>query len=502
MHLPWLSVIFLICFYVLTPLIRPGFFVSDDGDWMIIRLSAFYQSLREGQFPVRFLGRLNFDYGYPVAVFLYPGFMYLGSIIHFLGFSFSDSIKIIIAICVLGTGAVLYLFLSKYFSRLASFCGAASSIMAPYLLFDIYKRGSIGEILAIFMGVLAFTALDRRYIVTGIFALCGLILSHNTIALLFMILIFAFILFRRTWSDLILVSLSLGISAFFWIPALYERAYIIFDNTVISNPFEFFAVGENLVLLGYLPLVCLAVILTNFRKIRNGRPLLVFMTVVYAGVIFFASPLSAPLWTIRNFGMFIQFPYRFLTLNTLIGAYLVSNVVNALSEKKSVIFSVVALIYLFINAYGQLARIEYSDKPDSFYYTNEATTTVADEYMPRWVKYKPTMHATQKAAFFTGSGEIKVKETLSHKITLDVVAREPSIIRINKIYYPGWGVLVNGVPGKIDYDNDQGLIHVKVPTGKFEIYAEFRENLFRFIADIISLISLILMVFYLRRKYD
>ncbi len=88
-----IAVIVLVCI----PLFRPGFFVSDDGGWMVIRLSAFYQSLREGQFPVRFLGRLNHGYGYPVANFLYPGYMYIGSVIHFLGFSFVNTVKIILA---------------------------------------------------------------------------------------------------------------------------------------------------------------------------------------------------------------------------------------------------------------------------------------------------------------------------------------------------------------------------------------------------------------------
>lgn len=72
-----------------TPLMRSGFFITDDGEWMIIRLSAFYQSLADGQFPVRFLGRLNNSYGYPVSNFLYPGFLYLGSLLHILGASFS-----------------------------------------------------------------------------------------------------------------------------------------------------------------------------------------------------------------------------------------------------------------------------------------------------------------------------------------------------------------------------------------------------------------------------
>ena len=87
-NLIWVILIFVLGIFIVSPLFRPGFIVTDDGNWMVIRLSAFYQSLRDGQFPVRFLGRLNFSYGYPVANFLYPGFMYIGSLLHAFGLSF------------------------------------------------------------------------------------------------------------------------------------------------------------------------------------------------------------------------------------------------------------------------------------------------------------------------------------------------------------------------------------------------------------------------------
>ncbi|MEK7065711.1 MAG: hypothetical protein AAB961_01850, partial [Patescibacteria group bacterium] len=88
LELRWYILVILVSLFVLWPLLRSGFYISDDGEWMVIRLSAFYQSLAEGQFPVRFLGRLNYSYGYPVANFLYPGFLYIGSILRFIGFSF------------------------------------------------------------------------------------------------------------------------------------------------------------------------------------------------------------------------------------------------------------------------------------------------------------------------------------------------------------------------------------------------------------------------------
>src|SRR5260221_206715 len=93
-HIIFIAIIIFLSIPVLLPLFKSGFFQSDDGEWMIIRFSAFHQALREGQFPVRFLERLDFEYGYPVANFLYPGFMYLSEIPKLLGFGFVDTIKI------------------------------------------------------------------------------------------------------------------------------------------------------------------------------------------------------------------------------------------------------------------------------------------------------------------------------------------------------------------------------------------------------------------------
>src|SRR3989304_8256280 len=76
-------------------LIHQGFPLTDDGNWMVIRFSAFYEVLRSGEFPVRFLTRLNNGFGYPVSNFLYPLFMYLGAPVHALGISFVDTIKLI-----------------------------------------------------------------------------------------------------------------------------------------------------------------------------------------------------------------------------------------------------------------------------------------------------------------------------------------------------------------------------------------------------------------------
>ena len=70
-YLLWLFLVGLLAIPALLPLFSQGMFVSDDGGWMIVRSSAFHEAFRDGQVPTRFLGRLNQEYGYPVAHFLY-----------------------------------------------------------------------------------------------------------------------------------------------------------------------------------------------------------------------------------------------------------------------------------------------------------------------------------------------------------------------------------------------------------------------------------------------
>src|SRR3989338_3972110 len=88
------SQIFLIIVFsliALWPFFKKGYFESHDGEWMVIRFSAFHQTLASGQIPVRFVDRLNNNYGYPVLNFLYPLPFYLAEIPKLLGFEFQPS---------------------------------------------------------------------------------------------------------------------------------------------------------------------------------------------------------------------------------------------------------------------------------------------------------------------------------------------------------------------------------------------------------------------------
>src|SRR5690348_3215584 len=184
---------------ICSPLLRQGFFVSDDGGWMIIRLSAFFQSFREGQFPVRFLGRLNHGYGYPVANFLYPGFLYIGSLIHLFGFSFVNTVKIIFVGSLLVGSFFTFRWLRTYFSPLASCIGTLGFIFAPYLFLDLYTRGSVGEVLALGWAPMGLYSISGKKPWLFALSVSLLIISHNTLAFLFLSFYVLYITLRNAW---------------------------------------------------------------------------------------------------------------------------------------------------------------------------------------------------------------------------------------------------------------------------------------------------------------
>ncbi len=490
------GVVILVGLIVLFPLFRPGFILTDDGSWMIVRLSAFYQSLREGQFPVRFLGRLNYSYGYPVANFLYPGFMYVGSIFKFLGFSFVDSVKLIIILSVVGAGVVVRLWLQTYFHSFAATMGAISFLAAPYLLFDIYKRGSVGEIFAFLWAALSFYSIARDKKWLFMISAFMLILSHNSLAVLFIGTNMLYIIALRKFSRYLWpLTFAMGMAAFFWLPALYERRFVVFDRIVVSDPRQYLFERSLWWLVGIPGLF--AAIVSVFSQQRHSIRSLFFW--IFVGATCMALPVSAFIWRFDVLATLFQFPFRFLSMSVFAGSFLVACAVHA-NAKRQYVFGGVLMIACALQFAMASRFIAYESFPEGYYTTNEATTTVHDEYLPIWVTQKPTARANEKLEFHSGGGTITENRVTTQYIDVTVTASEDSVVQINTAYYPGWGVTLDGKLTPVDHANPLGVMRIEVPKGEHRIVAGFRETVFRFIADSVSLFFLLLFLFQLIRK--
>lgn len=495
--LPLLCVIAVALVSVLWPLMRPGFYISDDGEWMVIRLSAFYQSLANGQFPVRFLGRLNNSYGYPVANFLYPGFLYIGSLIHVVGFSFLDSVKIILGMSVAGASAAVFVSLRNKFRLLPSLMGTLSFIFAPYLLYDLYTRGSVGEVLAILAAAMAILAIEKKWIWLLPPSVALLVVGHNTVALIAGVAICALILIDKNRYRLIIGGvIGLGVAAFFWIPAILEKGLVRFDATTISHPDAYFIGMENGVLLGFSTIISCAIVLGSRKKLSLRD---MVTAVVVATGIFMSVAVSSPIWKLPYVGQLVQFPYRFLVLPVLFGPWIVAASLERVTGWQRTALCIIFVLVWMQGGVSELQRLAFVTRSEGYYTTNEATTNVANEYMPKWVSDIPLSRPVETLEVIDGDVSLTSRTFAGERIRVNIEASTESIVQINKVYYPGWGVTIDDRLIPIKYGNALGVMRVAVPKGSHRLEASFRETPMRFMADVVSVVSVIVYLIWMLR---
>jgi hypothetical protein len=292
--------------------------------------------------------------------------------------------------------------------------------------------------------------------------------------------------------------LGLGLAAFFWIPALVERRYVIFDSVNIADPSDYFLRGVTYILAG--PAAIVSWIVLAKKKAWQAQRSVKVLLLLFAISVIAATPLSKLLWSWPVMAKLIQFPYRMLAVSVLLGAWITSAAVHRVKRTTSR-FIVLLAVLLIMPAIFTTRNVESVARPEGYYTTNEATTTVADEYMPKWVRVKPMSRAALPLEFFQGSGSINIERKTTQQLSATVVANDQSVLQMNTIYYPGWGVLVDNERVDISYDNARGLIHVTIPAGVHSFYAEFRETPLRFSADLISLVSAVTYVVFLIYRY-
>jgi hypothetical protein len=502
-----LSVIILLVISIpaIYPLFKTGFPLTDDGNWMVIRFSAFYEALRNGQFPVRFLMRLNNGYGYPVADFLYPLFMYLSTPIHILGINFVNSIKVLLTLCIILSSVFSFFWLRRLFNNLSSFVGAILYTFFPYHLFDVYKRGSVGEVLALSVLPFILWQIERGSMLWISVGTAFLIVSHNTLALLFMLLIIPYMLLNIFVSRekvvllrlyFLSLLLGLGMSSFFWIPAIYDLQYTVFSKTQISNINNYFSdfglIGISTIIV--LVLIIFFIIIKTIKISMHRLTLLMFVIALFS--IYLSTGFSSFFWTILP-SSFIQFPFRLLSLAIPSIAFLAAVSISVLSLRKQFILTGVLLIIVLFSSYSYLTPKNYQYFPDTFYSTNQDTTTVKNEYMPKWAKEVPISMANKKVQNLNGSEVIDLTLQSANKVVFSTYLMRDRIIQVNIIYFPGWTAYVNNKEGQILHNNPKGLIQIPLSRGSNQVSVIFKETWVRLLSDGLSLISLLGLIGYL-----
>lgn len=478
---------------------HPGFLSTDDGNWMVIRLSAFYEALRQGQFPVRFLPRLNNGYGYPVSDFLYPLYLYVGSIIHVFHFNFVLTIKILFGLSLIASAVGAFLWLRNRFGEVAGFIGSLIFTLFPYHMWDITKRGSLGEALALGIVPFIFWQIDTGNLVGVGIALALLVLGHNTLALLFLPVILLYIVLEKKMRLAIFsLFLGLGISAFFWLPALYDKQFTVFDLTTVSSYTQYFLSANLYPLIGIISFV---VILLSFIRIyREPQKIPSFFIIVTLLSLSLTSIFSKPIWELFQLGKYVQFSFRFLSMTALGVGFLSAYLVRTWKKEYTIFLAGLFVLLLFISSWNYFFPRTYQYYPDGFYSTNQDSTTVQNEYMPRSVKEIAPSGLT-KVTLKSG-GLVRNLVDRGSKITFQTISSASSQVTVTAIDYPGWVVRVDTKNVIHKPSTPYGFISFTVDQGQHNIMILFKETPLRLTADVISLLSILTAggLFYLQKR--
>lgn len=528
----------LISILPLVNLLTPGLPITHDGLDHVVRIANFYKSLSEGVIIPRWAGGLNWGYGHPILMFLYPLPSYSASFFHLLGLSFVDSFKLLFASSFVLSGIFMYLWLKEFLGEKAAIVGASLYLFAPYRFIDLYVRGAIGEHVAfVFMPLILYAIYKlnrslikdklRNHYFKLIFAglsFAGLILSHNAISLLFTPFIVFYIIYlfyeHKSKTKLILsfISLFLGFlySFFFWLPAFLEGKYTLRDivtageyihhfikpQSLIFGPWSFGGSGFFSTQIGviHLLLVILSVIiLFRFFKKTEKQKYLFLGTLVFLSVsIFLMFRESNFIWVKLTTFQKLQFPWRFLTIvvfcSSLIGGIFISKL-N--SKYKNLIATILVLLTIVLTFNYWHAR-EYKQIPDDFLNKIYNGTTDTGESAPIWSIRFMEKNPSDEIEIIDGKAKV-VKVTRSsayHEYLVD--AEDKTRIRENTLYFPGWKIYDNQkMVADVQFQDpkNRGLLTFYVEPGVHNIIVKFEDTKLRKIANYITLTAIFLTLF-------
>jgi len=330
--------LFLISLPLLIPFLRSGYFTTHDGEWAVIRLVEMHREIKDLQIPPRWAGFLNHGYGYPLFLFTYPLPYYLGEFFHLVGFGFVNSIKLVFGFSIVASAFFMFLLARRWWGVVGGLIAVFFYLYAPFRLVDLYIRGSIGESLAFVFFPLLFllgeqVVLKKKRLDIMLFALAfgAFIITHNVFALLFApvlsIYLIFFLLDQKKYMKQSAIALGLsvlsglGISSYFWLPALLEQKYTALAQGILDRPEQFVSVwklfsvfpsNEELpIFIGMVHILGFLVGLGILIKSGKYRKLLILGGLVMIMIILML-PISGVFWDYAPMYSSIDFSWRML----------------------------------------------------------------------------------------------------------------------------------------------------------------------------------------------
>ena len=513
---------------------RQGVPETHDGDLHMARFATYKKAFIDFHIPPRWAKDLNYTYGLPELNFFYPVSGYIATMLSLLGVSYEVIFKLLLSISFLIAPIGMFFFLSLLSSRINAILGAFLFGLAPYQFLNMYVRGALGEILSISIVPFAlyFLTMGIQKKALHLFILGGIIssliiLTHHGVGLMTFPFFIAFLCFmiwkyKTPFSYMLMYFiLTLGISAFFWIPAFFESKYThaalffgnIYKEHFISplemilkswgfapNPNEPDGQSPQIGLVGAIILIISIVSLIK-RKQLCSLTLLIVLTLFIC--YFLPLSISSPVWENIKILKLYQFPWRFIGLASILLPIFVS--LSNITKKPIILFFLI--LSLVAQAFLYIPQKNIIHRENNWYENFQSTTAVHGESTPIWTDGLKSSYPKQYIEIIEGvaSGELTQRKT--QQIETIINAQTDANIRFNTLYYPGWKAYINNQETPIEFQdpNHKGIITVRVPKGLHIVILQFEETKLRMVANIITIGSVMFAIgsfLWIRKRYS
>jgi uncharacterized membrane protein len=504
--------------FAVVPFLGISFFESHDAYFHLDRLVLFDNALRQGCLYPRWIQELAYGYGMPLFNFFPPLAYYIGELFHLLGTDFPAAILLTFIIGFVLSGIMMYLFANEIIGEIPAVVAAVAYIYAPYHLLDAYIRGGLPEFLAfIFLPLIYFSIIrasnKAKYFPLISISYAAIILTHNAMALISTPFILLFILIHEEkLKSLLSLLIGLGLSGFYWIPALAElknihpiTTYYYIDHFLyfpqllnkvwgggLSVPGPSDGMGFHI---GNIHLVfSLLAFYLLFKESSKIRKYIVYFAFVFAVSVFFTLNISSSITGIIPFFDFIQFPWRFLFITTFAVSFLSASFLTLFEKKKEQrAFAAILGILILLYSTPFLYTIPSTNNSLELHTFTNITKTgpktvvgaVEDELLPRWVMNYSILRRMERVKWPQGT----IQQSCNNYY-IEVNNSEQLNVLLPIFYFPGWRIDINGIETQISL-NENGLITLPLEEGVNTIQVHFEDTKPIKISKILTFISLI-----------
>jgi len=495
--------------------------VTTHDLWMHLHImEQFDKVLRSGVIYPRWIPDINHGYGILNMIYYPPGLFYLSSAVHAVFNDWMNTLFVITALALVGSGFAFYFLARSFYGVLASAVAAVLYMILPMHMLDLYWRGGLPSFIGyIFPPLTIYFAYKlgregkpRHYAGLALFYAVHL-LTHFPVSLMFT---YALAFYAAVWAikerdwrigARLAGAMALGLlaSAIYWLPAALETRYAYeyatqifpYDQSYITLlPFsdpslfpDFFRVLNNVFVVGVIGLVITIAVLRRIeRRDQSTHPAThewtpLRMWIVMAIVTTFMStsfsiyisrllpklPLAVPAW-------------RWLALAAMFTSLLVAAAVDALGKRNSLapklLWACRAALVVVIAANVWFSIRWTIIRPLSnptYYPVSPVSNVVESSWTPKDSTHPQELEDTQLVLLEPEGGVVEISRWEPQEREVQVRVDKPSIVRLKTYNFPGWTARIDGKVVAMLSDKD-GVQRVEVSPGLHAVRASFENT--------------------------